>query len=324
MSNFSKVIFEYIRLFIRHHLINSLIIVFSFSVAGLVYVVLNDSFVLSADEAIEDMDWTLIADYCADIDNVPSDEALRDLNSKISSHEDFCWFYISNMTEDGRQIIGLSDETIDGAVSKYSPDYDLNSKDTNSGLRLTSGKTIKKADSSTGFWIYGVGSHDPVILDNKEIYPIGIVDGASVDLPGDTVIVNTGDFNLFETGTLSVHCIFKKQIDQADEEAFSKYMKENLGGYNCRVVAPYAFRIQDTKEGVSYTLVLAAFIIILALVGCIAIFFYGTVDFRKHLKICYDCGMTKAGCHIAYLLLFLIYMAVGILIQLPIGYLIIK
>lgn len=324
MSCFCKVTFEYIRLFIRHHLINSLIILLSFSVAGLVYVVLNDSFVLSADKAVEDMDWTLTADYCVDIDNVPSDETLRDLNNKISSHEDFCWFYISNVTEDGQQIIGLSDETIDDAVSKYSPDYDLNSKNAYFDLRLASGKTIKNAASSNGFWIYGVGLHEPVYIENKEIYPIGIIYGASVDLSGDAVIVNTKDFKLFETGTLSVHCIFKKQINQVDEEDFSKYMKEHLGGYNCRVSAPYASRIQDTKEGVSYTLVLTAFIIILALVGCIAIFFYGTVDFHKYLKVCYDCGMTKTGCRIAYLILFLIYMAVGLLIQLPIGILITK
>ena len=324
MSFRGKITFEYIRLFISRHLINSLIIIFSFSIAGLVYVVLNDHFVLSAEDVIEDMEWTLIADYCVDVDSVPSDETLRNLNDKFSSYEDYCWFYIKNETEDGNQIIGLSDEIIDGAVAKYNPKYDLKSKNSSYDLRLVSGKTIKHADSANGFWIYGIGSHGSVVLENKEIYPIGIVYGANVDLPRDAIIVSNKDFRLFEIGRLSVHCIFKKQMNPADEELFSKYMKENFAGINPRVDAPYASRIQETKEGVGYTRILMAFIMILALVGCIAIFFYGTIDFHKNMKICYDCGMTRTCCHIAYLLLFLIYLAIGLLIQLPIGYLITK
>ncbi len=319
-----KMIFEYIRLFIKRHIINSLIIIFSFSVVGLVYIVLNDYFVLSADKAVENMEWTLIADYCVDIESIPSDETLRDLNNRLSSYEDYCWFYIKNVTEDGQQIIGITNEIIDSSVSKYTPDYDLNNKNADFDLRLVSGKTIKNADSTTGFWIYGIGSHAPLVLNNKEIYPIGIISGASVDLSGGSVIVNNQVFRLFEKGDLSVHCVFKKQMNPVDEEAFTEYLKVNLGGINGRVNAPYASRIQETKESVGYTRILMVFIMVLALVGCIAIFFYGTIDFHKNLKICYDCGMTKTGCRIAYIILFLIYLVVGLLIQLPIGYLITK
>jgi len=324
MKSINKIIFEYIRLFISRHLINSLIIIFSFSIASLVYVVLNNFFVVSSEKAIEGMEWTLTADYCVDISSIPSDKTLSDLNSKLSSYEDYCWFYLKNETEDGQQIIGLSDEIIDGAVSKYSLEYDLNNKDSNFDLRLTSGKSIKNTETANGFWIFGIGAHEPVVLDNKELYPVGIIYGANLDLSSDVVIVNNNVFSLWETDKLSVHCIFKKQMKPVDEETFSKYMKENLGGVNCRVDAPYASRIQDTQEGVNYTLVLMTFIIFLALVGCIAIFFYGTIDFYKNIKICYDCGMTRAGCHFAYLLLFIIYMIIGLLIQLPIGYLITK
>lgn len=324
MSFSGKFIFEYVRLFIRRHLINSLIIVFSFSVVGLVFIVLNDYFVLSTEKAVEDMEWTLTADYCVDIGSVPSDETLQDLYNKLSSYEDYCWFYIKNENEDGQQIIGLSDEIIDSAVSKYIPDYDLNKNKSDFDLRLLSGKTIKNTDSATGFWIFGIGSHEPVVMNNKEIYPIGIICGANVDLSSGAVIVNNQDFRLFETGILSVHCIFKKQMNPADEEVFTKYLKEKLCGVNGRVNAPYAFRIQETIEGVGYTRIIMAFIMILALVGCIAIFFYGTIDFHKNLKICYDCGMTRTGCRIAYILLFLIYMMVGLLIQLPIGIMITK